>query len=297
VTSLSAIVPATDRPATLGACVAALEAASPDEVVVVDTPRNAGPAAARNAGVRRATGDLLVFVDSDVLVHDDAFERIRAAFAADGGLVALFGSYDDRVATRGTVAGFRNLLHHVVHQRSAGEATTFWAGLGAVRRGPFEGVGGFDASRYPHPSIEDIELGARLATKGRILLDPAVQGTHLKEWTLEGMIRTDFARRGVPWVELMLERSEVPASLNLGLRERASAAASLGAAAALLARRPVLAAAALAAQVTLNRDLYTLLLRRMGATAATAGVGLHAVHQLTAAASVPAGVAAHARRR
>src|SRR5205807_8681242 len=64
--------------------------------------------------------------------------------------------------------------------------STFWAGLGAVRRDAFEAVGGFDAERYLVPSVEDIDLGARLATTGhRIELDPAVQGTHLKAWSLD----------------------------------------------------------------------------------------------------------------
>ena len=280
--SLSAIVPATDRPPTLPSCLAALDVARADEVIVVDEPAGLGPAGARNAGAARAAGELLVFVDSDVLVHPDALDQVRTAFAEDEGLIAVFGSYDDRIATTGTVAAFRNLLHHVVHQRSAGEAHTFWAGLGAVRHGAFDAVGGFDATRYPHPSIEDIELGGRLAAQGRIVLDPAVQGTHLKEWTLGSMVTTDFSKRGVPWVKLMLRRSELPTTLNLGMRERASAAAAITAAAALVSRRPGLAAAALGAQVALNSDLYRLLLRRSGVQGAAAGVGLHVVHQLTA---------------
>ena len=104
------------------------------------------------------------------------------------------------------------------------------------------------------------------------------------------MVTTDFARRGVPWVELMLEQDELPATLNLGVRERASAIAAVVAAAALTRRRPGLAAAALAARVALNRDLYGLLLRRAGLRRAAAGIGLHVVHELTAAASVPAGL-------
>jgi hypothetical protein len=293
---LSAIVPATDRPPTLPLCLAALEVAGADELIVVDEPSRIGPAGARNAGARRATGDLLVFVDSDVLVHPDALARLRAAFARDDGLVAVFGSYDDRVATRGVVSGFRNLLHHVVHQRSAGEANSFWAGLGAVRRDAFDAVGGFDEARYPRPSIEDIELGARLATQGRILLDPRVQGTHLKEWTLSSMVTTDLARRGIPWVELMLERRELQAGLNLGWRERASAVAALTVAWGLLTRRWFPVAVGVAARAGLNRDLDRLL-GRQGPARAVAGVALHHVHQLVAVAAVPAGLGTALLRR
>ena len=163
---------------------------------------------------------MLVFVDSDVEVHADALARIRAAFADDPGLTAVFGSYDD-APPGGTVAAFRNLLHHHVHQRGAGPASTFWSGLGAIRRDAFLAAGGFDGERFPHPSIEDVDLGARLVADGaRIVLDPAIQGTHLKAWTLRSMVRTDFARRGVPWVALLL-RSGGSATPARGRRRRA----------------------------------------------------------------------------
>jgi GT2 family glycosyltransferase len=297
---VSAIVPATNRPATLERVVSAIRTADepPDEVIVVEEARGPGPAAARNEGARRATGDVLVFVDADVVPHRDVFARVRAAFAADAQLTGLFGSYDDAPPAPGAVAGFRNLLHHHVHQRGAGPAATFWAGLGALRRDAFEAVGGFDATRYPRPSIEDIELGARLAARGaKLVLDPAVQGTHLKAWSLVEMVRTDFAARGIPWVALLLEGGASASALNLGWRHRLSAAASVAGAGALLLRRPAAAAGALGVLVALNAPFYALLARRRGPLQATLGVGLHAVHHLSGAASVPAGLLAFALRR
>jgi GT2 family glycosyltransferase len=296
---LTLVVPATDEPPTLEPCLQAVRAAaeSPEDVVVVRLPHGSGPAAARNAGAGDARGDVVVFLDADVLVHEDAFARIREAFARDRELVAVFGSYDDEVLTRGVVAGFRNLLHHVVHQRSAGEVSSFWAGLGAIRMDAFRAVGGFDADRYPEPSIEDVELGGRLAEHGRIVLDPDLQGTHLKEWTLRSMIATDFTRRGVPWVALMADHRAVPATLNLGVRERASVLAALLLVVALAIRRPGLASAALAAGVGLNADLYVKVERRLGITGVVAALPLHVLHQLVAVAAVPAGLAASLRRR
>jgi glycosyltransferase involved in cell wall biosynthesis len=292
VTRLSAIVPATNAPPTLPACLAALEAAVEpgDEVIVVEEAPAPGPAAARNAGAERAGGDVLVFVDADVVVHPDSLDRIRRAFATDDGLDAVFGSYDDAPTADGLVSGFRNLLHHHVHQTSPGPATTFWAGLGAVRKAAFDAEGGFDAARYREPSVEDIELGMRLVASGRrIRLDPAIQGTHLKSWTLVSMLHTDFARRGVPWVELLLERRGSASALNLGWRHRLSAAAAVSGAVALVAAKPRPALAAGAVLVLLNADLYALLGRRLGSRGAVAGVGLHALHHLVGAAAVPAG--------
>jgi GT2 family glycosyltransferase len=289
---VSVIVPATDGPATLGRCLRAIGASScpPDELIVVEQPRGLGPAAARNLGAERATGEILVFVDADVVVHADALERIRRAFESDPALVAVFGSYDDRPEAPGAVSAFRNLLHHWVHQEGAGPATTFWAGLGGVLRDPFRAAGGFDAERYREPSIEDVELGLRLAAAGPIELDPELQGTHLKAWTLRSMVETDFSRRGVPWVELLVERRHGARTLNFGARHRASALASVVLVAGLVGRRPMLSGAALGALLALNRSFYGLLLRRVGAGTAAAGVGLHVVHHLTGVAALATGL-------
>lgn len=299
---LAVVIPATNRPATLDRCREALAAAGAGngEVVVVDGPPGAGPAAARNRGAQaRADADLVVFVDADVAVHEDALRRIRVAFEADPGLDAVFGSYDDAPPAGGVVSSFRNLLHHHVHHEGAGEAQTFWAGLGAVRREAFAQAGGFDAERYPLPSVEDIELGMRMSARGsRILLDPRIQGTHLKEWTLRDMVRTDFARRGVPWVAMLLrDRGRRTSALNLGWGHRVSALSALVAAGALVARRPVAAAGAAGVLVALNRPFYALLARRRGPVEAAAGVALHVVHHLVSIAAVPFGVLAHVRER
>jgi GT2 family glycosyltransferase len=295
--ALTAIVPATDAPPTLERCRQAILAAAepPEELLVVQTPRDAFPSAARNGAAGRARGEVLVFVDADVLVHADAFARVRRAFAADPALVALVGSYDDAPAAPGAVTGFRYLLHHHVHHAGAGEGTTFWSGLGAVRRQAFLDAGGFDPRRR---WIEDVELGMRLtASGGRIVLDPTVQGTHLKRLSLREMLWTDVWGRGVPWVELLLTRRQSSRALNLGFSHRVGAGLALALVGGLLARRPRWAAAAGAGFVWLNRSLYVLVWRRRGAREAAAAVPLHLLHTLAAAVSIPLGVAAWARRR
>jgi hypothetical protein len=294
---LTVVIPATDAPATLARCLAALARSDePHAVEVVTDPPGSGPAAARNAGVARSAGEIVVFVDADVEVHPDALRRLRERLDADRGLDAVFGGYDEHPAAEQAVSRFRNLLHHHVHARAAGPATTFWAGLGAVRREAFVAAGGFDAERFARPSIEDVELGMRLHARGcRIALDPAVRGTHLKRWTLRSMVRTDFAARGVPWVALALDQRRAGTALNLGWRQRVAAAAALVAVCALALRRPRAAAAGLGAMILPNMSFYVLLGRRGGMRLALAGVPLHLVHHVTAALSIPAGVALWAR--
>lgn len=294
---LTAVVPATDDPATLARCQAAIAASHdpPEELIVVTEPAGEVAAAARNAGAERASGDVLVFVDADVAVHPDAFTRIRGALDGRPELTAVIGSYDDSPDAEALVSSFRNLLHHHVHQQAAGPVASFWSGLGAIRRGPFEAAGGFDARQR---WLEDVELGMRLAASGALIeLDPLLLGTHLKRWTLAEMIRTDVLRRGVPWVGLMLRTGRVPTELNLAWRHRLAAAAWLGAVAGAALRRPALAGASLATAAAANRSFYALLARRLGPRGAAAGFALHGVHYLAGVASVPLGIALNAKPR
>ena len=285
---LAVIVPATDDPPTLPRCRASLEAAltPADELVVVRRAPREGPSRARNEGVDASRAEILVFVDADVEVHADALGLIRARFAADPDLDAVFGSYDDEPAARDVVSTFRNLLHHHVHHESAGPVDSFWAGLGAVRRGAFEATGGF----RDLAGVEDVELGTRLLGAGaRIELDPAIQGKHLKRWTLPSMVRADLLNRGIPWTQLALEGRATRRGLNLGWRHRLSAGASVVLVDRLLRRRTAEAAAALAALCALNIRFYRLLAVR-GPRYLVGGIAVHVVHHLTSALALVVGV-------
>lgn len=196
-----------------------------DTVVALPAPPG-GPGRARNAGAARARGTWLVFIDADVRVHPDTLSRFLEVATSSGDVVAVFGAYDDRPEAEGVVSQFRNLLHRYVHLRGAGEAATFWAGCGAVRREAFLELGGFDTARFPRPQIEDIDLGYRLRDSGgRILLDPTIEGTHLKRWDFRSMVRTDIRDRGIPWMQLLLERRGQPSTaLNTGRLEQGKVA-------------------------------------------------------------------------
>ena len=193
------------------------------EVVKLDARR--GPAAARNVGARRARAGVLLFLDADVVARPDTLARVEGFFKAHAETSALFGSYDDAPDAPGFVSQYKNLAHHFIHQRSRADAETFWAGCGAVRREAFDAAGGFDETKYTHPSIEDIELGRRLRRRGfGITLDRELQVKHLKRWTLASLLRADVRDRAMPWSRLILEEGSMPRDLNLRASDRASAA-------------------------------------------------------------------------
>ena len=256
------------------------------KVRLLRLPKNSGPAAARNCGARNANGNILFFVDSDVVVASDAIKRVTECFEDQPDVAAVFGSYDSNPRGTSIVSRYRNLLHHFVHQNGNSEAATFWAGCGAIRRDVFEAVGGFDSRRYPKASIEDIELGYRLRQKGhRIFLDKKLQGTHLKRWTLWSLVKTDIYNRAIPWARLILERKNSPNDLNLKGAQRLSGslvllAGLLVAAGFLRVEFLLLAAAAILSVGILNRNLYAFFRRQHGLLFSAVGLLLHLLYFL-----------------
>jgi len=262
------------------------------DVRVVATGGPFGPSIARNQAVDAARGDVLFFVDADVELADDAIERVHSSFAADPGLVGLFGAYDDTPAAEGLVSQFRNLLHHHTHIAHPGRAGTFWAGCGAMRTVNFMDIGGFD-DHFENPSVEDIALGMRVrAEGGRIMLDPLLQCKHHKRWTITSMVSTDIFCRAVPWTHLILQSRRLPDTLNIDWRNRASgvlsvAAVAAGVAAAFAAVGAVSftpqvallgAVGCLAGLLALNLDFYLLCLRQGGPLFAVGSFALHGLY-------------------
>lgn len=252
---------------------------------VISTCGRLGPGAARNQAAAEAEGELLWFVDSDVVVHDNAVEQLLSGFEDDR-VVAVFGSYDDQPAAQNFLSQYKNLVHHHYHNQGRTKASTFWAGCGAVRKKAFLAVGGFDVETYSRPSIEDIDLGYRLIEAGgQIRLVASFKSSHLKVWRLFNLIHTEVFCRAIPWSRLMLTRTGLVNDLNVSATERFKAALSglllLALAAAVFGKLAwwfvwVITIIAFVA----NKDLFLLFNRRKGWLFALGGVAFHQLYYL-----------------
>jgi len=326
--TISVVVPAYNGGVALRECLASLAAhrdqftewivvndASTDDSIqfveefgarVIHAPVRKGPANARNLGSLAATGDILLFLDADVRIHDDTIPRILQRFEDDADLTALFGSYDTDPAPLGLVSEYRNLLHSFVHHTGNRNASTFWSGCGAIRREVFLANGGFDVSFIV---VEDIELGMRLVRQQhRVVLDPQIQVQHLKRWTLPTMIDTDIRHRGIPWARLILSSGRMPNDLNLRWSNRLSVALALlltlstGAfAVGLVARGPgelmwpgLLALLMMFAVIAaINMPFYRFLAGRRSFKFASASMVLHLLYLFCCATAMSIAVGSH----
>jgi len=109
---------------------AALAAASGARVIATGGQR--GPAYARNRGAESAKGEILFFIDADVMVRPDTLAQVASAFEANPALDALIGSYDEDPAEPNFLSQYKNLMHCFVHQQGRRQASTFWTGCGVL---------------------------------------------------------------------------------------------------------------------------------------------------------------------
>ena len=308
--SVAVIIPAYNAHEYIARCIEGLFAAgfSRHEILIIDDAStddtrtivrglgveplaletNRGAAGARNAGAGATDADILFFVDADVVIHPCSRERIMRFFRERPDYVAVFGAYDADPAVETTISRFRNLLHRHVHVENGGDAVTFWTGCGAVRREAFERIGGFDPQQS---MMEDVKLGLELNARGeKIWLDPAIQGKHLKRWTLTSMFRTDLLHRAIPWAQLLRTGMGGASSkaLNLSLSGRLSGVAIAGSLLALplILISPALAGGALAVSIALlayaNKRFLRNLWQERGLTEALAAIPLLWLHYLSA---------------
>lgn len=134
-----------------------------------------GPAAARNLGVEKATGDTIIFIDSDLVVTE-VFLQAHATALVEG--AKRLGG--DRLFTYGRVINTCNFDDPTAEPFKVTDfsAAYFATGNVAIARHWLEQAGLFD-TRFQLYGWEDLELGVRLKNLGLTLVKcPEAVGYH-----------------------------------------------------------------------------------------------------------------------
>ena len=214
--SISVIIPVHNSQRTLKQCLDAVMASRyPDyELVVVDDAstdespniaaayacqlvrlsRNEGAACAKNRGAAHATGDVLFFTDSDVVIPPDALS-IVAEDLADPEVAGVVGLLSAELPYDDFASQFKNLWMHFTYARLPRYVGLFYTSAASLRRSIFAAQGGFDEGYRGASVTEDMDFGQRLQTAGhRIRFDGRLAVQHLKHYTFGELLRTDFER-------------------------------------------------------------------------------------------------------
>ncbi|WP_315791448.1 glycosyltransferase family 2 protein [Fischerella sp. JS2] len=134
-----------------------------------------GPAVARNLGVEKAQGDIIIFIDSDLVVIENFLQAHVDALVQGW---EKLGS--DRFFTYGTVINTCNFEHPTSepYKFTDFSAAFFATGNVAIPKHWLEKAGLFD-TRFQLYGWEDLELGVRLKKLGLTLIKcPQAVGYH-----------------------------------------------------------------------------------------------------------------------
>ena len=206
---ISIVIASKDRPDLLAVLLATLrpqihQLKGQGEIVVVDDgsspPYNGdlfpgvtllrtsgfGPARARNFGVQQSSGEIILFTDDDVAVHD---EWVAAALSFLDDQPTFAGVTGDT-----TSPPFSAIYEHSVEDHDGGSFLTCNV---AYRRDAFVAVGGFDRL-FPHAAHEDRDLAWRIQKEvGPVGFEPSMRVLHpgrpfsAKQWRRRGVITID----------------------------------------------------------------------------------------------------------
>jgi glycosyltransferase involved in cell wall biosynthesis len=284
---LSVIVPSCDSASTMAQTLAAIRASqlprADYELIVVDDASSdasatlaarqadtvirlsgfpSGPAYARNRGADLARGEVLVFVDADIVVQPGTLPRMMAVFAEQPEVDAVSASHGDELPEANFVSQYWNLVLRFGEQRHEGRSACFATGCDAVRRDAFRAVGMYDEWRFHTACLEGVELGQRLKGAGhRIVGSPESTVRRSKRWTLGSVAREVWDR------SILLSRSlgyqttresspsEVVFTLSRALMPALGVVGTFMLAAAFLPRPHILEKAALALGVLVLTNL------------------------------------------
>lgn len=162
-----------------------------------------GPAYCRNKGSEKASGDILVFTDSDCRVDRDWLKNIETHFLADsttaimGNLVLLPSNYiGDSISALGFPAGGAIGFDKIWKVDSENFTDSLSSCNCAIRKSVLKKVGGFDES-FPYPGGEDTLLAYHLRKSDyKIKYCPDVLAYHEARDSLASFLTWQF-RRGI----------------------------------------------------------------------------------------------------
>jgi GT2 family glycosyltransferase len=183
---VSVVVPTYNRAASLSRLLRSLErivwpAGGLEIVVVIDgstddtlsvlarsearwvSQPNRGRAIARERGRREARGDIIVFLDDDVVPEPDAIIRMVDALDGADGVGATILPLD----VKPVIAHYMHVDGIVNHYERAGKALWLITAAAAFRREALDRIGGFDVG-YEQAG-EDVDLTLRLVEAGGVI--------------------------------------------------------------------------------------------------------------------------------
>lgn len=177
--------------------------------------KSVGANSARNYGAKNSDGEILIFIDSDIVINYNTVSLIVEAIQKEG-FDAVVGVYTAKHRNENLVSQYKNLWIRYSYIKSPAAIDWLFGSISGIRKVAFEKVGGFDVNLLAHKGSDDIELGKRFAQANlKIVLKPEIEVEHLKNYKLWTFIKNEF-HRSSGFAELALQLGEAAHSIKHG---------------------------------------------------------------------------------
>jgi len=168
-------------------------------------PKNQGPAYARNFGVTHALGRYVIFLDADVTLKKNTLQHAFNFFNKSRGL-AFTGIWDKKQKTTSFFPQYKALRDHCywfIEREKSARYYLFSTRVAGIEKKLFKKIGGFN-TRYPLPTVEDIELTYKIEQVTKIIFVPEIIVGHEFEDFLP--LARKYFLRSRDWVKLYFKR-------------------------------------------------------------------------------------------
>jgi len=203
-------------------------------VVLIPLERNVGPAEARNIAVRKSSGDILLFLDSDIRFPPSLLGGMVRHMEEDPGIAGVFtvsSAYPLNPGFLSRLFALQEYVNTTWGLRSDGTRRLSYicTRCGLLRRSVFDEVGGFNP-KYTEPSCEDLAFSAFMANRHVLLMDSSLVHEHHWPDSLAKLFRRYYLNsRGIMQLPLA-QRRKATALFSNDFLGRVMTAASIGSA-------------------------------------------------------------------
>ena len=234
---VSIIIPVKNGGATIGSCLSSIKRSyyKNIEIIVVNDhstdntveivksfnyiilkPENGiGANNARNFGASKATGEILVFMDSDIVVERETILGIVETLE-EKYIDAVVGIYTAKHRHESFVSQYKNLWVRYSYIKSPPAIDWLFGSISGIKKEAFQKLGGFNVDLLAKHGHDDIELGKRFAqAKLNIVLNMDIEVEHLKNYTLLSFIKNEY-HRSLGFAEMAMRFRETTRSLRRG---------------------------------------------------------------------------------
>jgi len=159
---------------------------------IIELEENKGPAFARNTGANSASGDILLFLDSDCIIKNDALMNIDEIFKNEKANV-IQGVYSHKPNYKSINTQYQQSFYcYYTWQENLDYTDSLTSMYFALKKETFIECGGFNIN-IKYATAEDEEFGYALINKGyKISISRKLSVEHKVNYTLLKFIKRNF---------------------------------------------------------------------------------------------------------